>query len=426
MKKVSLSIIFLLVSTFLFAQGEANIWYFGVKAGIDFNSGSAVALTDGGMVTAEGCSVISNASGQLIMYTNGESVWNKNHVIMSNGTGLLGHNSSTQSSVIIPKPGVSNLFYIFTTSEYEYGRTITARYSVVDTNLNGGLGDVTTVKNVLLHSPSCEKLTAVKKANGSDYWIITHLQNSNSFYVYELTSAGVSGPIISNVGPVLNTYGLLSGYMKLSPDGKKLANASVPGVTLFDFDNTTGMISNPVSLFNGQSYGVEFSSSNRFLYVSQDVPNTNVLGLVQYDLSASNISLSNTVIYQAAMGEFIGALQIAPDGKIYMSRFAASYLSVVNNPEGLGAACNFNYNGLFLDTGSAVFGLPQFIQSYFSASIDAQNLCVGNTTSFSLTGNQNILSATWDFGDSTTFGSGQVCRQIIPTQQLVLTMFRLQ
>jgi len=50
------------------AQGEANIWYFGQNAGIDFNSGSPVALTNGQLVTDEGCATISNSSGQLLFY----------------------------------------------------------------------------------------------------------------------------------------------------------------------------------------------------------------------------------------------------------------------------------------------------------------------------------------------------------------------
>jgi hypothetical protein len=68
--KKTLLIVVLFLSLGCFAQGEANIWYFGSHAGLDFNSGSPVALTDGQLVTEEGCATISNSSGQLLFYTD--------------------------------------------------------------------------------------------------------------------------------------------------------------------------------------------------------------------------------------------------------------------------------------------------------------------------------------------------------------------
>jgi len=50
---------------------------------------------------------------------------------MPNGTGLFGHNSSTQSAIIVNKPGATDSFYIFTVDANErnlYG----VRYSIVD------------------------------------------------------------------------------------------------------------------------------------------------------------------------------------------------------------------------------------------------------------------------------------------------------
>ena len=85
MKKFILVVLFLFVKVVIFAQGETNIWYFGNKAGLDFNSGSPVALLDSQMNTREGCATISNSAGQLLFYTDGITVWNKNHIEMPNG-----------------------------------------------------------------------------------------------------------------------------------------------------------------------------------------------------------------------------------------------------------------------------------------------------------------------------------------------------
>ena len=102
------------------SQREASRWYFGDKAGLDFNSGVPVALTDGELRTHEGCSTISDQNGNLLFYSDGFNVWDKAHKLMPNGTnplGLLGHESSTQSAIIIPRPGSLTQYYIFTVDE---------------------------------------------------------------------------------------------------------------------------------------------------------------------------------------------------------------------------------------------------------------------------------------------------------------------
>ena len=52
----------------VFSQKQANIWYFGENAGLDFNSSPPVALTDGLLNTLEGCSTFSDVNGALLFY----------------------------------------------------------------------------------------------------------------------------------------------------------------------------------------------------------------------------------------------------------------------------------------------------------------------------------------------------------------------
>src|SRR6185436_12341018 len=96
------------------AQKENNIWCFGNRAGLDFNSGSPVVFTGAAISTMEGCSSVADSSGNLLFYTDGRTVWNKNHVAMPNGTSLNGGSSSTQSAIIVKMPGNANIYYIFT------------------------------------------------------------------------------------------------------------------------------------------------------------------------------------------------------------------------------------------------------------------------------------------------------------------------
>ena len=131
MKKHLLLLFVLILSLSCYAQGEANIWYFGRNAGLDFNSGNPISLNDGQLSTEEGCATISNSNGNLLFYTDGITVWNKNHQIMPNGIGLLGDPSSAQSAIIVPKPNSSTIYYVFTTPSV--GNTlIGACFSEVD------------------------------------------------------------------------------------------------------------------------------------------------------------------------------------------------------------------------------------------------------------------------------------------------------
>lgn len=353
-----------ILSTSIFAQaGPGSNWYFGEHAGVSFNSGIPVALTGGALVTQEGCATISDAAGNMLFYTDGITLWNKNHVQTPNGFGLLGDNSSTQSAVIISKPGASGHYYVFTV---DLGTTGLA-YSEVDMALDGGLGDIVPgQKNILLIGNTTEKLTAVGNAAGNGYWVLVHEGNSNRFMAFSVTSGGVNTtPVDSYVGA--NHSGSVIGYMKTSSNGKKLAVA-IMGMSmgeLFDFDTATGMLANPIPLTGVSSaYGLEFSPDVKKLYIASLCPPT----IYQFDIlagspdaiQASQIEIGTTNL---SCG---GALQLAPDGKIYACRYTDSGLSVIHKPNEAGLACTFEALGVVLPAGTfARIGLPTFNQSFF-------------------------------------------------------------
>jgi gliding motility-associated-like protein len=419
MRKLILLFLFL-SSLVIHSQGETNIWYFGARGGLDFNSGSPVVLTDGKLDTGEGCATISNASGQLLMYTDGVNIWNKNHQIMPNGTGLLGQSSTTQSAIIIPNPANPNIYYVFTTSVASASTGI--RYSEVDLTLDGGFGDVTIKKNIeLVAGEVSEKLTAIKNKNATGYWLMGHGFLNNSFYAFQVTGAGVnSTPVTTDIGSVFDSYNSKFGYLKFSPDGSKLANPgnSYPSsIEIFDFDSSTGILSNfqfmPTP--NRFNYGLEFSASGNLLYTSsiEYVDKFHdTTKICQYDLKAIDISASEVVLYTIGSSKdlyvFLGALQLAPDNHIYLSILdnssiaSGNYISRIENPEVYGLGCNFVLKALDLSPNKCALGLPQFIQSYFTIGINFQNNCLGETTSFSLNSNATLTSANWNFGDGNT------------------------
>jgi len=274
-------------------------------------------------------------------------------------------------------------------------------------SLNGGLGDVTSNKNILLFTPTCEKLTAVKSTNADAFWVVSHAFEDDRFLAYKVSATGVNlSPVISNTGAtIIASNNQLKdetiGYLKFSPDGTKLISCNTNiNVELFDFDAATGIISNPkIVKLKEENYGVEFSPSGKIAYVS--VGNNRLSNLYQYDLTAVDIPSTQIPLLSNVEWNQISALQIAIDGKIYVSGIAGK-LSVINNPDVLGLGCNVQYNAISFGTAKSLLGLPQFIQSYFNVGIKVENNCVGATSTFSLSGNQVITSATWNFGDGST------------------------
>ena len=394
MKKKVLVLLFL-IHLCVFPQGEANIWYFGENVGLDFSNGNPIPLLDGRINTVEGSAVLSNNLGQLLFYTDGRTIYNKNHVRMLNGFGLKGHASATQSATIIQKPGSPNLYYVFTVDAEALANGF--RYSIVDMSLDGGLGDVTSVKNILIYSPSCEKISITKHTNNIDYWIVTHGYPGNTFYSHLLTSSGLNiNPILSNININVPSDSFVYGYLKFSPSGNKIAAASFYNLELIDFNTTTGVLSNNIKLSGQHTYGVEFSPNSDVLYATVPFENK----IIQFDLTASNI-LNSKITFTSTAQPW--AMQIGPDNKIYIANYESPTLSKISNPNILGSGCNFQDSSVSLGGRKSHNGLPSFCQSYFySPAIQFTNSCEGESTNFSFSTNQTILNATWDFGDGST------------------------
>ncbi|QMU28976.1 T9SS type B sorting domain-containing protein [Adhaeribacter radiodurans] len=401
-------LLFLLVSSLTaLAQKEANIWYFGEYAGLDFNRGEVTVLKNGKTNTQEGTTSVADKNGNLLFYSDGITVWNKNHTPMPNGFGLTGHKSAIQSVIAVPKPGSATLYYLFTVDAIENDLSNGLRYSVLDMSLQNGLGDITATKNVLLEAPVTEKLTVVRHTNNKDFWILVHKWNSYEFSSYLLTSLGVNTkPVISKTsfyhgGEMLNAIG----FLKASVDGKKLALA-VRGSNrfeLFNFDAKTGLLSN--GIVSPEIYvnalGVEFSPDGKKLYGAVATSRQ----IFQFDLTASKTQIFSSGFVIGNSVDVLCGLQLAPDGRIYATRRYSNYLGVIQNPNQTGTASNFVDDGLYLGSGKYVwFSLPNFLPQYLQIqpiieSFDFTNTCEGDSTLFTI---ENILSNheyVWNFGD---------------------------
>lgn len=405
---------------------QADAWIFGIQSRLMFNYDPVQNNpTSNSYPVPNGCASIADEGGNLLFFTNGLQVWNKGIYNMPNGDNLKGNNFATQSSLIVPHPGNRNKYYLFTVDMYipplfEDG----INYSIIDFS-NSGLGEVTSKNNLLL-TENAQKITGVLHKNGKEYWVIIHgfgPDKGNTFYTYLVSDTGlVTTPVISKIGTVQQgNDNNAAGYMKTSPDGSKLA-LLIPQMgtaEIFDFNTATGEISNLKSSGSGTFYypfGLEFSPDNSKLYISTSPLGNGTNYLYQIEVNAADPFSSMYVVHQFDVNDIsgadslMGALQLAPDGRIYLSKFRRGvlgkrHLGVIYNPDRPQAACNYNLNfsvnsGFNLGSSEGLIGLPNFVTSFLNIPhFTYYDQCHHDTTGFNITNRANIDNTSWQFNN---------------------------
>lgn len=404
MRKIhALAVLLILVlwSTTALAQKQYTTWYFGFGLGLDFKSSPPTLLTDGQTQIDEGSAVYCDPeTGKLLFYTAGGIVWDRQHRVMPNGSGLSSGFSSTQAALIVPDPGDQNRFYIFHTDHIDPNGDLTSglSYSICDMRLNNGFGDVT-LKNVELLSHTTEKLTAVQLCNDQLFWIITHEKNNNAFIAWRLDESGISAqPVRSQIG---DTHGPVYlnwiGYLAASPNGAMLASAvGSSSIELFRFNSLTGQVHDPIRLPRdaGSGYGVSFSPDNTKVYVGGSG------WITQYDITSWDNATIATTAHRLPADLSTNAIKLGPDGKLYTQN--GSHIGVIHKPNLSGNACEYVPRAFF-ERNQLSLGLPNNIDALGykcrpRVRIDhASTICEGSCTSFTDSSRHNPTKFLWTF-----------------------------
>jgi hypothetical protein len=276
---------------------RANIWHFGYGAGLDFNSEIPITLTGGQTKhTWEGFSTLCDTSGNLLFYSDGETIWNNNHEIVENGTGIISHQSSTQASLFIQHPNNDSLIYFFTSRPNNFSNP-GIRFSVINIKLNNNKGSVI-VKNKLILTPTTEKLTSINHSNGNDIWILAHGYTTNSYFSFLLTKEGliecpiesITGNILEDIPPLwfLNTQGnLIANYQ-----GNQVAAAILHTgkVEVFDFNNQSGFFSIIDTIFfSSKVYCLAYNNIGNRLFIQTINQNSDTSFIYYYESKKLNL-----------------------------------------------------------------------------------------------------------------------------------------
>lgn len=317
-------------------------WVMSRQAGLYFNGSqpvpqsSAVGLTE--------CSAaVSDASGNLLFYTDGSNVWDRTGAMMPNGADINGPGTNTytttQGALIVPFPEHPNLYYVFSLYSYLY-------LNVVDMSLNNGRGDIVTghpLRGIIWNGVLGEKMIPIRGCD-ANIWVVTRSNVRPEFLAFEINANGINTtPVISGNMGVLPASNYFQGEMKASPDGSKIVTVNTiqeSAVELFKFDITSGQVYHQEVIDSPRSaYGVAFSPDGSKIYIS-DIQNRGQL--IQYDLHNNN----NRTVIGSTHG--VTKFKLAQDDKIYFRSVMGAlglpdydFLGCINQPDQPGIACMF-------------------------------------------------------------------------------------
>jgi hypothetical protein len=359
----------------IFSQGN-NHWHLGSNGlGIHFDGGSIPSITMDGHTPYgwSGCGILNNRThGNLVFYSDGQKVIDRNHQIMPNGSGLFSGNSTHGTGKICSKPGAAGQYYVFSIQTATETSSIgSLYYSVVDTLLAGNgtneapLGDIPSgMKNIWIRDNVSESFEIIR-GETDQIWLISPRFYESVIDVFFVNSEGIT---------LSNSFGYVGAMqdvqaIKYSPASGKFALGSFgedDPLLLFDFDITNGVISffseveGSFGTSSNQYSGIidfEWSPDGSKLYISKYRGNMPASGgkLFQYDLSNPNqeavlLHQISTNISYVSKG-----LRLGPDGIIYWlyvdgNTGTTQNIAGIMNPNEAGLNCNLNLSYLYSNT----------------------------------------------------------------------------
>ncbi len=422
MKNKIFFIVSVLLPFGLFAQGESDWWYFGDYAGLHFTNDTVEAVFDNTLLSGFGTTIQSDASGNLLFYCNGALVNNANHELMLNGD--LGSNTNGTNALSIKMPSEVDKYFLV---NFKAGSSFANMgVSYIDMTADGGLGAVQ--DHQYLSDTLLLYVTAAKKANGIDYWVVFRKPLGNTYITYSLTNSGldIDNPIIYTAGDLYMTpvASQTRGSLRINPQGSLIAFTHTGyfedfqlidngKLELFHFDNETGMIGERIvrldetnapyitsldSTFFG--FDTEFSTDGEKLYYS-------MIGKVYQ----CNISILDSISIQQSVVRFndlispysISGLQLAKDGRLYIaSGLGVNTMAVIHHPNIAGLEAGFELEAIDLSPRASELYLPVFDPTLFSSGFTVSNRCLFDETEFELIYDMPYDYVFWDFGDGSS------------------------
>lgn len=306
-------ILFTVIANPVFAQKETMLWYTNYGLKFDFSSDS-IKITKGSVIDSSrkdlntiNANTICDKNGNLLFYTNSETIWNKENRVMENGDSIkIGRCSGfryQRTSVIIPFSSDSTKYYLVTGNGNQWVSVCYNNdppradsllyYHIIDMSFNNGNGKVVN-KNIPFTRYSTLNFATVKHRNGIDTWLINNISNQSSFESHLFTPCGVKKISENKIFGFFNNE---VSRLTFSPDGKYAMcvgyadsaaysnistleinpNYLIPsfdlskrGIFIYKFDDSTGKLTNHKFIFYSE-LGIAFENAFTFSLDSKSI-----------------------------------------------------------------------------------------------------------------------------------------------------------
>ncbi len=350
-------------------------WHFDHGVSLDFTSGIGQLGQTAINAIYEEVSVCSE-TGDLLFYTNGHDIWNRNHVLQSisldgnleASKGIIaldfGLNAGVHNYMMVYLDVNLNLYYRFIAIDSSYNISFTSLHQQLITNAN-------LISNgINFANLSAMGVSACKKPDLSGYWLLSSLKDNNSSTYYPVaieinySSPFVGGDINISTFNTLNPpdtwpHNEFETTIKMSPNAKYLVY-SVPysDNKFYVFNAQTGIFNNQVyCIFNNffsKFFEVAFSKDSKFMYMTEifnPISSSDTMNMFyrikQVDLD--DIDICDCQLYGKTIFEKNSAIDLTyyqnmffmqegPDDRIYFSRQSgiennAKYMGIIMYPE---------------------------------------------------------------------------------------------
>ncbi|MBI1265879.1 MAG: T9SS type A sorting domain-containing protein [Cryomorphaceae bacterium] len=370
-----------------FSGRESNLMYWnngsGQAFGFNFNeSGSEIYISEQPDFESNGGhnrATLSNELGELMYYADGQLLYDRNFDPLQNGN-VIANPTAYQGSLFINVPESEDLVYYFSSAASPWTQGL--RYSIIDNNLNNGLGGVTDVKNVFIEVTGSECYRSIQHCNMVDFWLVYYDGLENEFHAHLVNSDGISSePVVSEID-LSYLEQVQTAPLVVNDEGSRLF---IRGAIL-NFNQATGEVELALeTVFDELVFAYCFSNSGKYAYFAAGYLNT---GFYRIDLSQPQSEwLNNVENFANTTVDYFGVgMMAAPNGIVYYESISG-WLSAVTNPEEENIS-ELNFELEFEFIGAMINTFPNYHHAYSTGpTLYPQGpiqVCAGETHTYSV------------------------------------------
>lgn len=416
---------------------DRSNWLFGDSCSISFASGSPIpnnlVKQHQTIACAEMAVSMSDSLGNLLFYSDGVNLWDDTHTII-NTSPLFGWDlkamggyrfgTSVGGFMAFRMPKQKNKYAIICvppaeirySAQNNFAKISCVVYDVVTKTVSPYQSLSSSLVNGTNNSFLTEDLCVVPHCNGVDYWVITRAYINNTtgvFYSFLFNQNGLNPNATPVVSGTFNKPLGTSGIKSNSTGTKLICNSGASSYFLYDFNATTGIVSNEVAvpvtlpIQANSCCAAIFSPNDAYLYMVYGASPDNFIQQVAVNtMSVVNTLTSVDMNYSPMVPSY---MEVGPDNTIYFTARNGWYMGSISNPDSptpsLGSAPVISP---FQAQTGAVLSLLNYIEADRPAEINPfmmqQTGC--SSFSYSLSPCWNIYTASWNFGDGSPVANG--------------------